>query len=105
MISKRIDKKPILTKETKKDVFNCFNCLAPKSIENKIPLPIHKPKRIDVKKVISVKEEPTAAKAEEPIYCPTIKVSAILYNCCNRFPKIIGIENNINDFVIFPLIR
>ena len=64
--------------------------------------PMHNPKIIDVKKVISVNDEPTAAKASEPRYFPTINVSATLYNCCKRFPKIIGSENNNKDLVIFP---
>ena len=50
----------------------------PKRMENSAPLPIHNPSKIDVRKVISVKEEPTAASALRPRYCPTISVSAIL---------------------------
>lgn len=50
-------------KETKKAVFFYHVVFAPKSIENKIPLPIHNPKIIEVKKVMIVNEEPTAAKA------------------------------------------
>ena len=73
-----MDKTAIPIKERQKDVFILSICFAPNNIENKIPLPIHNPKIIEVKKVIMVKEEPTAAKAFDPIYCPTIKVSAIL---------------------------
>ena len=41
---------------------------------------MHNPKIIDVKKVISVNDEPTAAKASEPRYFPTINVSATYKN-------------------------
>ena len=50
----------------------------PKRMENKAPLPMHSPSKMEVRKVIRVKEEPTAAKAFFPRHCPTIKVSAIL---------------------------
>ena len=94
--------KPIATKDTKKAFFKSFSFCEPYNIENSTPLPIHKPRIIDVKKTISVKEEPTAANASEPKYLPTISVSAILYNCCKRLPKIIGKENSHNDFVTEP---
>lgn len=55
-----------------------FSLLCPKRMENKAPLPIHKPRMMEVKKVIRVKEEPTAASAFRPINCPTIKVSIML---------------------------
>ena len=50
----------------------------PNRMENTAPLPIHSPNKMDVRKVIKVKEEPTAAKAFLPRYFPTIKVSATL---------------------------
>ena len=51
---------------------------SPNRMENSVPLPMHNPKRIEVKKVINVKEEPTAASASPPRNRPTISVSAIL---------------------------
>ena len=47
-------------------------------MENTVPLPMARPSRMDVKKVISVKAEPTAASASVPRYLPTINVSATL---------------------------
>ena len=38
----------------------------PKRMENTAPLPMHSPSRMEVRKVISVKEEPTAARAFFP---------------------------------------
>ena len=50
----------------------------PKRMENTAPLPMHRPSRMEVRKVMRVKEEPTAARAFLPRYRPTIRVSAIL---------------------------
>ena len=50
----------------------------PKRMENTAPLPMHSPKRMEVRKVIRVKEEPTAARASGPRYQLTIRVSATL---------------------------
>ena len=47
-------------------------------MEKTAPLPIDIPKSMEVKKVISVYEDPTAAKASAPKKRPTIKVSAML---------------------------
>ena len=66
---------------------------------------MHKPKITEVRNTISVKEDPTAAKASAPTYWPTIIVSATLYSCCSRFPRISGAENNSMDLVTFPLIK
>ena len=55
-----------------------FSSLCPNLIENNAPLPIHRPRIIDVINVISVNDEPTAASAFSPRNCPTISVSAIL---------------------------
>ena len=38
----------------------------PKRMENTAPLPMHNPRRMEVRKVISVKDEPTAARAFLP---------------------------------------
>ena len=46
--------------------FKPFSSRCPKRIEKTAPLPKHKPNKIDVKNVIKVKEEPTAASALEP---------------------------------------
>ena len=51
---------------------------APKWIENAAPLPIERPSRIDVRKVMSVYDEPTAASASDPMKRPTRNVSARL---------------------------
>ena len=51
---------------------------SPNFMERRTPLPIAKPNIIEVKNVMRVKEEPTAAKAFLPNKRPTIKVSAIL---------------------------
>lgn len=58
--------------------FSPFSSPSPNRMEKNVPLPIHNPKRIEVRKVISVKEEPTAASAFGPRNLPTINVSAIL---------------------------
>ena len=50
----------------------------PNRMENNAPLPMQSPSRMEVRKVISVKEEPTAASACLPKHCPTIMVSAML---------------------------
>ena len=50
----------------------------PNRMENTAPLPIQSPNKIEVKNVIKVNAEPTAAKALLPRKRPTIKVSAIL---------------------------
>ena len=50
----------------------------PKRMDNSAPLPMHRPRMIEVRKVISVKDEPTAASASRPRNCPTISVSAML---------------------------
>lgn len=50
----------------------------PNRMENTAPLPMHSPSRIEVKKVIRVKAEPTAASASGPKKRPTIRVSATL---------------------------
>ena len=52
--------------------------LCPKRMENRAPLPMHSPRRMEVRNVISVKEEPTAARASVPRNFPTIRVSATL---------------------------
>ena len=51
---------------------------SPNFIEKSTPLPIAKPRMMEVKNVMRVKEEPTAAKAFFPKNLPTIIVSAIL---------------------------
>ena len=47
-------------------------------MENTVPLPMARPSRMDVKKVISVNADPTAASAPVPMNRPTMRVSAIL---------------------------
>ena len=50
----------------------------PKRMEKTAPLPMQSPSRMEVRKVMRVKAEPTAARALEPRNLPTIRVSAML---------------------------
>ena len=47
-------------------------------MENTVPLPIARPRITEVRKVISEKADPTAARAFAPKNRPTIRVSAML---------------------------
>ena len=85
--------------------FNFSSFFSPYRMENNAPLPMHSPSRIEVKNVISVYDDPTAARASAPRNLPTITVSAILYVCCRRFPAIRGRENNIIFFVTGPFVK
>ena len=58
--------------------FNRFSSFFPKHIENTTPLPMQSPNIIDVRKVISAKADPTAARASEPTNFPTTHVSTTL---------------------------
>ena len=66
------------TNDAQTPSFSPFSSFSPKRIEKNAPLPMHKPNRIEVRNVISVNEDPTAARASEPRYLPTISVSAML---------------------------
>ena len=68
----------IKIKEAKIPSFNPCSSFPPYRIENTAPLPIHNPNRIDVRNVISVNAEPTAANALAPKKRPTMSVSATL---------------------------
>ena len=57
--------------------FNFSSFFSPYRMENNAPLPMHSPSRIEVKNVISVYDDPTAARASAPRNLPTITVSAI----------------------------
>ena len=57
---------------------SAFSYRCPKRMENSAPLPIHRPRIREVRNVISVKDDPTAARASRPRNCPTISVSAML---------------------------
>ena len=50
----------------------------PKAMEMNVPVPSDRPIITDVRKVMSVYDEPTAASALSPMYLPTIHVSARL---------------------------
>ena len=50
----------------------------PKRMEKTAPLPMHSPSKMEVRKVMRVKEEPTAARASGPRYQLTMRVSATL---------------------------
>ena len=58
--------------------FNPRPSRSPKRMEKQVPLPMHSPRNMDVRNVISVKDDPTAASAREPRNFPTISVSATL---------------------------
>ena len=60
---------------------------------------------MDVRNVISVYADPTAASALRPSACPTISVSAMLYSCCSRFPAIIGSANSSSPRMMLPFVR
>ena len=77
----------------------------PNDIEINELLPRHNPIIIDVRKVINVYDEPTAASALSPIYFPTTHVSTRLYNCCKTFPNIRGMANAHKPDVIFPVVK
>ncbi len=59
-------------------------------MENNALHPMHNPMKMEVIKTMSVYEEPTAAKAFAPNVLPMMNVSAILYPCWSKFPKISG---------------
>ena len=50
----------------------------PKRMENTAPLPMQSPSKMEVRKVIRAKADPTAASAPAPRNRPTISVSATL---------------------------
>src|SRR5699024_3135353 len=62
----------------------------PKQVENTTPLPMHRPSRMEVRNVISVKDEPTPASAPAPTDRPTTHVSTTLYACCKTLPSSMG---------------
>lgn len=57
---------------------SAFSSFCPKRMEKTVPLPMASPRRMEVRKVISEKADPTAASASAPRNRPTISVSAIL---------------------------
>ena len=69
---------PMRINDTKILRFKPGRSFAPYRSENITPLPIHKPKKTEVRNIINVYAEPTAANASAPRNCPTINVSAIL---------------------------
>ena len=74
----RIVSPPISTKEAQMLSVSPSSSRCPKRMENTAPLPIQSPSKIEVKKVIKVNDDPTAANASFPRHRPTISVSAIL---------------------------
>ena len=66
------------TKDVNTASFRPCSSRWPKRMENTAPLPMQRPSRMDVRTVISVNEEPTAASASGPRKRPTISVSATL---------------------------
>jgi hypothetical protein len=69
-----------------------------------MPAPLAAPKKKQDIRYISIPLDPTAARACFPTKLPTIRESAVLYNCCSRFPSISGIENKSIDLKILPLV-
>ena len=69
---------PKRTKEASIPSFRPRESFCPKRMEKTVPLPIANPSKIEVRKVMSEKAEPTAARASAPRNRPTISVSAIL---------------------------
>ena len=51
---------------------------SPNLREKSVPLPSERPRRTDVRKVMSVNEDPTAASTSGPRARPTMRVSATL---------------------------
>ena len=63
--------------------FSPCSSFCPNRIENKAPLPMHSPNRMEVRKVISVKADPTAARA----FAPRFSIPLFSKNLRNRpFP-------------------
>ena len=69
---------PSRAKEARIPSFSPRVSFWPKRMENTVPLPIASPSRMEVRKVIREKEDPTAARASAPRNWPTITVSAML---------------------------
>ena len=78
---------------------------APQRMENTTPLPMHSPRNMEVRNIISGYAAPTAASAFAPSTRPTISVSAMLYNCCSILPTVIGRANSSMVFVMEPVVR
>ena len=95
----------ISVKETNMPFLIFLTFLSPTVTEKNALLPRQSQNITDVKNVISVYDEPTAAKALSPMYLPTIHVSAKLYNCCITLHKIRGAANAQSLDVIFPFVK
>ena len=67
-----------IKKEEEEAFLSPISSFSPNFMEKSTPLPIARPRIMEVKNVMRVKEEPTAAKAFFPKNLPTIIVSAIL---------------------------
>ena len=67
-----------IKKEEEDSLLSASSSFSPNFMEKSTPLPIARPRIMEVKNVMRVKEEPTAAKAFFPKNLPTIIVSAIL---------------------------
>ena len=75
------EKTKIIAKDVKMFSLSLSHLFSPYLMEKMAPLPIDIPNNMDVRNVISVYEEPTAARASAPRKRPTISVSTTLYNC------------------------
>ena len=69
---------PSSAKEASTPSFKPRSSFWPNRMEKTVPLPMASPSRIEVRKVISEKADPTAASASVPTNRPTISVSAML---------------------------
>ena len=79
-------------------------CFAPKYWETIIPAPTEIPTNKTSSRFRIGEALPTAARALSPTYCPTITLSAVLYNCWAIFPISIGIANAIICFPGIPTV-
>ena len=73
-----IETRRMMKNEEEEALLNPCVSFSPYLTEINTPLPMARPNIIEVKKVIRVKDDPTAAKAFFPRYLPTIMVSVML---------------------------
>ena len=86
-------------------LFTFSKSLAPKNCEmiTVDPMAIPMIKEMSVKMIGN--DEPTAARASLPIYCPTMMLSTTLYNCWNILPSNMGVANWKISLLSLPTLR
>ena len=83
----------------------CSSC-APKNWAITTVAPDARPvKKPTIRLTICAAEPPTLASAAFPIKCPTITVSAVLYNCWKNVPNTIGKKNSKSCLQIIPSVE